>query len=82
MKTRALQRYRADMVADICAWCSDKELADTTALARGYDLNHTICPSCKDRVSLSMTLEGIAQTANPNNPILLELQRLENEIQK
>ena len=45
-RPKAIQNLRPDMLAEICAWCADKEAADQWAEERGYDTTHGICPEC------------------------------------
>ena len=30
----------------VCAYCPDKKAADALAESKGYDVTHSICPSC------------------------------------
>lgn len=39
-----------ETIAEICAWCSDKEEKDREAMKLGQKISHTICPECKDKM--------------------------------
>jgi len=79
MKPRALIRHTPDKTAIICAWCPDKEKADEQAEQSGYDISHTICPTCKEQLERQARSVPVCQQIEPmkSNPILEEIKRLE-----
>ena len=48
-RPQAVLSVTDNAVACVCAWCADKDEADDWCLAEGFDMTHTVRPTCRAR---------------------------------